>query len=85
MQVVYVLKSLKDNNLYIGCTSDIEKRLSEHNSGKVGSTKGRIPFKLIYKENYSDKYLAFDKERYYKTAKGKKELKNKIVNHCGIV
>ncbi len=84
MQVIYVLKSLKDNNLYVGCTSDVEKRLLEHNSGKVKSTKSRIPLELIYKENYSDKYSAFNRERYYKTAKGKKELKLKI-NHCEVV
>jgi putative endonuclease len=84
MYTVYVLKSSKDNNLYIGCTSDIGKRLSEHNGGKVRSTKSRIPFNLIYEEEYKDKYEAFNKERRYKTAKGKKELKLKI-NYCGIV
>ncbi|MDO8555283.1 MAG: GIY-YIG nuclease family protein [bacterium] len=85
MYTVYTLKSLKDNNLYIGCTSNIIKRLSEHNNGKVQSTKNRKPLKLIFKEEYIDKYEAFKKERYYKTVKGKRELKNKIINHCGIV
>ncbi|MBS3140223.1 GIY-YIG nuclease family protein [Candidatus Woesearchaeota archaeon] len=85
MYTVYALKSLKDNNLYIGCTSNINKRLSEHNNGRVKSTRNRKPLKLIFKEGYVDKYEAFKKERYYKTAKGKKELKNKITNHCGIV
>jgi putative endonuclease len=85
MQFVYVLKSFKDNNLYIGCTSNINKRISEHNSGKVLSTKGRRPFKLIFQESFEDKYEAFDRERYYKTAKGKRELKNKIINHCEVV
>ena len=84
MHTAYVLKSLKDNNLYIGCTSNINKRLFDHNNGKVKSTKSRIPFGLIYKEDYLDKYSAFNKERYYKTAKGKKELKLKI-NHCEVV
>ena len=84
MYSVYVLKSEKDGNLYVGCTSDIGKRIQRHNSGKVSSTKGRRPFILIFKEDYSDKYLAYNNERYYKTAKGKKELKEKI-KHCGIV
>ena len=79
MYTVYVLKSEKDSNFYIGCTSDIENRIKMHNSGFVISTKGRRPLKLIYCEKYYDKYEAFKIERFYKTAKGKKILKNKIV------
>src|SRR3989344_1011269 len=69
---VYVLKSGKDNNLYIGCTSNLEKRLKEHSAGRVRSTKNRFPLKLIHEEQYDDKYEAFKSERFYKTAKGKK-------------
>lgn len=84
MYIVYVLQSLKDNNFYIGCTSNLEKRLLDHNRGKVKSTKSRRPLKLILKEEYLEKYQAFYKERYYKTARGKKELRIKIRN-CGVV
>lgn len=85
MHCIYVLKSKKDGNLYVGCTSDIDKRIDYHNKGKVFSTKNRRPFILIFKENYIDKYKAFKMERYYKTAKGKRELKNKIDNYSGVV
>lgn len=78
MHYVYVLKSEKDNNLYIGCTSEIKNRLAMHNAGKVRSTKSRVPFILIYSEEIEDKYEAFRKEIYYKTPKGKKELVLKI-------
>lgn len=84
MQTIYVLKSEKDGNLYIGCTADINERVKYHNSGRVFSTKNRRPLVLIYKEEYLDKYEAFQKERYYKSAKGKREIKEKI-KHCGIV
>jgi len=47
MYVVYVLRSLKDKNLYIGQTSDLEKRIREHNEGKVVSTCFRRPFVLV--------------------------------------
>ena len=40
---VYVLESEIDGRLYKGQTSDIEKRLTEHNSGKTKSTKGYKP------------------------------------------
>ncbi len=47
MFFVYLLKSLKDNNYYIGQTDNVHKRLVIHNSGKVLSTKARRPFELI--------------------------------------
>ncbi len=78
MHTVYVLKSLVDNNLYIGCTSDLKSRLKYHNEGKVKSTKHRRPLELLYKENYDNIYEAFKVERYYKSAKGKRDLKNKM-------
>lgn len=52
MFYVYVLKSLKDDNLYFGSTNDLRRRLSDHNTGKVPSTKARRPFELRYYEAY---------------------------------
>ena len=45
---VYILKSLKDQKLYTGSTNNLERRLEEHHSGKVKSTKFRRPLKLIF-------------------------------------
>ena len=52
MFALYILKSLKDDNLYIGSTNNLKRRLVEHNSGKVFSTKLRKPFELVYCELY---------------------------------
>lgn len=52
MFYVYILKSKKDNNFYIGSTNDLRKRFIEHNSGKCFSTKSRKPFEIIYYEAY---------------------------------
>lgn len=52
MFALYVLKSLKDDDLYIGSTNNLKRRLLEHNSGKVFSTRLRTPFKLVYCELY---------------------------------
>ncbi len=52
MFFLYILKSLKDENLYIGYTSNLRKRIEEHNSGESQSTNPRKPFKLIYYEAY---------------------------------
>ena len=78
MHIVYVLKSSIDNNFYIGCTSDVGGRIGYHNKGKVKSTKHRRPLVLVYREDYDSIYDAFKIERYYKTAKGKSELKKKL-------
>ena len=59
---MYVLKSKKDGKLYFGYTSDLKKRLKEHNSGKVLSTKSRAPFKLVYLEGYASAYDAKKRE-----------------------
>ncbi|MBP6925666.1 MAG: GIY-YIG nuclease family protein [Candidatus Pacebacteria bacterium] len=47
MFYMYILKSKKDNNLYIGSTNDLKKRFTQHNKGEVFATKSRIPFTLI--------------------------------------
>lgn len=52
MFYVYLLKSLKDSNYYIGQTENIKNRLGLHNLGKVKSTKNRRPFILIGVEEY---------------------------------
>lgn len=54
MFYLYILKSKKDKNIYIGSTNDLRRRLIEHNNGKVLSTKSRRPFELRYYESYYD-------------------------------
>jgi putative endonuclease len=75
MYYVYVLKSLRDGNLYIGQTSNLDQRLQYHNTGRVKSTKKRIPFELIYTEKFSTRGEAMKKERLLKDIKSK-DFKN---------
>ena len=73
---VYVLQSNKDASLYIGMTTDIPKRLGEHNSGKTRSTKAKAPYKLVYSEMYQTKTEALKRERQIKkSGKVRSELK----------
>lgn len=62
MHYVYMLESEKDDYAYIGNTSDLERRLVEHNSGTNTATKRHRPFKLVYYEAYSDKRDALERE-----------------------
>lgn len=73
---VYVLKSLKDGNLYIGVTSNLKRRVLEHNRGKNISTRNRKPFDLIYFETFDDKHQAYKQEwRFKNTSEGNKEMR----------
>lgn len=48
MYFVYILKSKRDESKYIGCTTDIKRRMGEHNRGEVRYTKSKHPYKLIW-------------------------------------
>jgi len=76
MYSVYILISEKDNKRYIGCTSNLDRRLDEHNLGLVKSTKNRRPFKLNYTEEFTNKSEALKKEKFFKSGKGREYLKN---------
>lgn len=75
---LYILQSLKDKNFYTGITSDLKRRLKQHNSGENISTKPRRPFKLIYYEAYLFKKDAEAREKYLKTSMGKRILKKQL-------
>jgi putative endonuclease len=77
---VYVLLSDKDNQFYTGYTADLRKRLNEHQSGKVISTKYRLPLKLIYFEGCINQQDATRREKYLKSGNGKIYLRNRMRN-----
>ncbi len=72
---VYILFSERDKQLYTGFTSNIEKRIINHNNGETTSTRNRTPLKLIFCEFYLFKVDAEKREKYFKTTMGKKAIK----------
>ena len=72
---VYVLLSIKDRILYHGFTTNLEARLKDHAAGRTMSTRKRRPFVLIYAEYHLKKTDALRRERYFKTAQGRRMLK----------
>ena len=78
MYYVYVLQSKKDGNLYVGYTADLLKRIGHHNKGTVESTKNRRPLELIYYEACIKLRDALHREKYLKTAYGKRYIKNRL-------
>jgi putative endonuclease len=73
---VYVIKSKENNRLYIGVAENIALRLQQHNSGNCKSTKPYVPWELVRTEEYKDKILSLKREKFLKSGKGRRALKN---------
>jgi len=66
MFFVYLLQSQQDQSFYIGYTTDLERRLSEHNEGLSRYTKVKRPWKLMYSEFFDTKSEALKREIFLK-------------------
>jgi putative endonuclease len=72
---VYVLLSAKDGKFYVGYTSNLKQRLTDHFHGHSSATAPRRPFELVYCEYHRSKQDALRREGYFKTTAGKKALR----------
>ena len=77
MYYIYILK-LNNGQLYTGFTSDLKRRILEHQNGNVDSTKHKRPIKLIHYEAYLKKSDAERREKFLKTTEGKRLLRMQI-------
>jgi putative endonuclease len=78
MHYVYLLFSAKDSKFYTGTTNDLKRRLKEHNSGNVKSTRNRRPLQLIYYEACLNEDDVKHREIYLKSGMGKKYIRNRL-------
>ena len=76
MFTVYAISSKTRNYIYVGLTSNLEKRIEFHNKGYERTTCPYRPFRLIYIEKYADRPSARIREKYLKSASGKSFLKS---------
>ncbi len=74
MYFVYILKNKVNNHLYKGVTSDLDKRLMEHNSGKHKYTSQYLPWEIAYYEKYESFSEARAREIYFKSGEGREFL-----------
>jgi putative endonuclease len=72
---VYALQSETDGGLYVGMSSDVHRRLQQHNSGQTRSTKARLPFRLFHVEEFDDRLTAREREKYFKSGSGRDLLR----------
>lgn len=75
---VYVLRSIEHERNYVGFTTNVENRLFQHNSGKTKSTKGYVPWRLLFTESYKTKEEALQREKYLKSGIGRDYIKSKL-------
>jgi putative endonuclease len=78
---VYVLRSLKDGNLYTGYTADLRKRVADHTAGKARTTRGRRPLHLIYYEAYLLPNEAKAREVFLKSGSGKRDIRKQMSHY----
>ena len=69
MWYVYILKC-SDNSFYTGCTNNLNERLQRHNNKQDRYTKDKLPVELVTYIVFSDKYKAYDFEKYLKSGSG---------------
>ena len=78
MHYTYVLLSETDGRFYTGTTGDLRKRLELHTAGRVRSTASRRPLKLLYYGACLHPEDAYRRERFLKTGKGGRYLRNRL-------
>jgi len=69
---VYVICSEIDESHYVGMSKNPDRRLEDHNSDKVSSTKSKIPWKIIHLEAFENRVEARKREKYLKSAAGRR-------------
>ena len=78
MYYAYVIRSVEYDFQYKGHCEDLEVRLKQHNYGMTKSIRKYAPFELVYAEPFHTLEEAIYRERYFKTAAGRRFLKTVI-------
>jgi putative endonuclease len=78
MYYVYVLQNTATGRHYTGHSADLTQRVGQHNHGLTKSTKNRGTWELVYQEECATRGEAMKRERYWKSGKGREELKRML-------
>ncbi|NMM61592.1 GIY-YIG nuclease family protein [Clostridium sp. P21] len=74
MNYVYIIQC-SDGTLYTGYTNNLTKRIKTHNEAKGAKyTRGRLPVKLVYSEEFATKSEALKREYAIKAMKRKNKI-----------
>ena len=81
MFYVYVLSSVKHDQIYVGLTNNLRNHVAEHNQGLSSATKPYCPWRLIYYEACLTLSDAQRRERYLKTTQGRRLLYRRLKDY----
>ena len=79
MYYAYVLKSNKHDYYYKGHCENLQKRLVQHNSGMTASLRPYLPVHLVYSEAFETEEEAVKREKYFKSAAGRRYITKKLL------
>ncbi|MBI5621203.1 GIY-YIG nuclease family protein [Candidatus Gottesmanbacteria bacterium] len=80
MYYIYILKSQNNPKTYVGITTNLERRIQQHNLGYHFYTKRYIPWIYIYSEEVDSRITARTREKYLKSASGRKWISEVLFN-----
>lgn len=78
MYYVYILLNEAKTRTYVGVADDVGKRLGDHNSGRVKSSRPYCPYKVIHTESFVTLSEARQKEKFYKSTTGRRRLREML-------
>jgi len=82
---LYIIKSKKDGSYYVGSSCNPDQRLIQYNNGQVKSTKGKIPYQIVFKQRFQDNKEARKAEMKVKSWKRRDYIKKVIDNNIFIL
>ena len=78
MYYVYILLNETKTRTDTGVTDDVDKRLTDHNAGRVKSSSPYRPYKIVHLESFKTMSEARQKEKFYKSTIGRRKLKKMV-------
>ncbi|MBE9593188.1 MAG: GIY-YIG nuclease family protein [Proteobacteria bacterium] len=74
----YIIKGLKDGSYCTVSTQNLPARLERHNQGRLRYTKHKIPWELVYLQEYHDRSIAMRKEKEIKNRKSRQFIESLV-------
>ena len=78
MYYLYILLNEAKTRTYTGVANDVNKRLAEHNAGRVKSSRPYRPYEIVHTELFGTLSEARQKEKFYKSTTGRRRLREML-------
>jgi predicted GIY-YIG superfamily endonuclease len=80
MYFVYIIRSINTPyQIYVGKTTNLKKRLSDHNCGTTAHTEKYKPWEVVFYAAFIDELKAIEFEKYLKSGSGREFRQKRLV------